>query len=103
MDLLIDMFCKYFAEDAPFPLAMTNQVLREEISETLESIAVKDKKKQGQHDDNDDNDLMLSVVDLLLQARMDHKIWKGGLDLAYKHFVSLRPTNSLTAVLMSIL
>ena len=82
----------FFSENSETPIALSNQVLREELKEALDNV-----KKES------DNKDIEEAFDLVWQARCDYKVWKGGLDKAYNAYLATRPSQPLTAVLLSLL
>jgi hypothetical protein len=90
-DLLIMVGASFFCEHSDTPIALTNQVLREDLSKKLDKVS-------GVSDDD-----LTEVFDLVWQARCDHRVWKGGLDTSYNQFIATKPAPSLTAVLLSIM
>ena len=95
--LIAEIYDENFAENAPSSIPLLNQELRDELYSLLHRVMPVDKAYVCE-------DKVLSEIhDLLWQARLDYKVWKGGLDISYKHFISLRPSPTLTAVIMSIL
>ena len=90
-DLLNIIGSSFFTENCQSPIALSNQVLREELSSKLSNVEAAN--------DEDLSDLF----DLVWQARCDHRVWKGGLNEAYIHFIATKPSPPLTAVLLSIL
>jgi hypothetical protein len=95
--LLAHIYNNYFSEDCPTPIPLTNQVMREELCRCL----AQSQTSGGQYDMN--NDAYASIVNLIWQARTDYRVWKGGLETAYKQFIVYRPSANLTAVLLSII
>lgn len=78
----------YFKVNSKQCLSMTNQVMMEELGGKLRSLTV-DKLEEANRE--------------LLAAKSDSRIWKSGLDFHYGKYLSTKPTQKMTAVILSIL
>jgi len=85
---LKEIGAKYFSVQSDECLPLSNQVLLEETGKTLRGLKV---------------DQLADAVKLVMAARGDNRVWKSGLDLAYRSYLATNPTQSLQAVLLSIL
>ena len=90
-DLLQMIGTSFFSSNCDTPIALDNQVLREEICQKIREI-----------NSISDEDLS-ELFELVWKARCDYKVWKGGLEAAYQNFIASKPNPPLTAVLLSIL
>ena len=89
---LLDMIGQtFFCENCDSPIPLSNQILREELSQKLTKI-----------DSFGDDDLS-ALYEMVWQARCDNRVWKGGLNKAYLDFIATKPSPSITAVLLSIM
>ena len=94
------VFDTYLHEDCPKPVMLTNQILRDELVCKLSQV-----RKQ-----KDTYDLPTSeyteALNLLKDSINDYKIWKGGVEQAYKQYLSTKPrlpSNTMTTALLTIL
>jgi len=90
--LLNQMGSRYFTRETEASIPLSNQVLREELSETLARVSLKSSEAEVEE-----------ACSLVSVARTDHKIWKAGLDASYKTFLANKPSPTVKAVLLSIL
>ena len=93
------IFDTYLKEDSSKPIMFSNQVLRDELSQQLSMVYNNGSYYDGPHSS------YLKVLNLLKESNNDYKVWKGGLEQAYKQFISSKPkiVNDITTVLLSIL
>merc|ERR1712029_625047 len=73
----------HLISDAPQPVVLANQVLREELAERLPQLGLKSSESE-----------VSSAVDDVWSARNDPKLWKS-LDSALKTFVANKPSPSV--------
>jgi len=77
-------------ESTSIPLG--NQVLHEELSETLAKVTPNSSEAEVEE-----------ACELVWQARNDNRVWKAGLDTSYKTFLANKPSPTVKSVLLSIL
>jgi len=82
----------YFQPGDAKCVALANQVLLEELSESLAKLSEKSSEAE-----------LEESFRLVMAARGDNKVWKAGLDTAYKTFLANKPSPSMKTVLLSIL
>jgi hypothetical protein len=93
VELLQQLLQCFFGPKASQPIALINQVLREEVCEALTSIREEDSREKFD-----------KMSNLVCQARSDYRVWKGGLDKAYNQFLASKPSlPTMTAVLLTIM
>jgi len=81
----------HLVSDAPQPVVLANQVLREELTSQLPLLGLKSSEAE-----------VSRAVDDVWSARNDPKLWKS-LDSAFKTFLANKPSPSVSQVLLSIL
>lgn len=91
VNTLLKTATEHLVSDAPQPVVLANQVLREELAERLPLLGLKSSEAE-----------ISSAVDDVWSARNDPKLWKS-LDSAFKTFVANKPSPSVSQVLLSIL
>jgi len=79
---------KFFSVQSEQCIPLSNQVLLEEAGSTLRGLGP-DGLEEG--------------LQLVEAASRDNRVWKSGLDAAYRNFVSTNPNQTISAVLLSIL
>jgi len=92
VSLLRQMGDKYFQAESEDSIPLSNQVLHEELTETLAKVTLKSSEAEVEE-----------ACELVWQARSDNRVWKAGLDLSYKTFLANKPSPTVKAVLLSIL
>lgn len=90
--LLQQMGSRYFSAGSETNIPLSNQVLHEEIAETLAKVNLKSSEAEVEE-----------ACSLVWQARTDNRVWKAGLDASYKTFLANKPSPTVKAVLLSIL
>ena len=99
-ELLVQIFQKYFHEESPSTIPLSNSVLRDDIYQKLKSITRHDQFEVSE-------DTMTNVVELLKVSSRDYRVWKGGLEVTYKAFLASKPTcrisSQINACLLSIM
>lgn len=91
VNILLKIAADHLVSDAPQPVVLANQVLREELAERLPQLGLKSSEAE-----------VSNAVDDVWSARNDLKLWKS-LDSAFKTFVANKPSPSVSQVLLSIL
>lgn len=91
VNILLKIAADHLVSDAPQPVVLANQVLREELAERLPQLGLKSSEAE-----------VSNAVDDVWSARNDPKLWKS-LDSAFKTFVANKPSPSVSQVLLSIL
>ena len=94
------IFDTYLREDSSKAIILSNQVLRDELNQQLSKVY-----NNGSYYDGPTSSYS-EVLNLLKESNRDYKVWKGGVEQAYKQFISNKPKINLkdiTAVLLSIL
>jgi len=91
VNTLLKTSADHLVSDAPQPVVLANQVLREELADRLPQLGLKSSEAE-----------ISSAVDDVWSARNDPKLWKS-LDSAFKTFVANKPSPSVSQVLLSIL
>jgi len=92
VSLLRQMGDKYFHAESGDSIPLSNQVLHEELTETLAKVTLKSSEAEVEE-----------ACELVWQARNDNRVWKAGLDTSYKTFLANKPSPTVKAVLLSIL
>lgn len=92
VSLLRQMGDKYFKAESEDSIPLSNQVLHEELTETLAKVTEKSSEAEVEE-----------ACELVWQARNDNRVWKAGLDTSYKTFLANKPSPTVKAVLLSIL
>jgi len=87
LEMMRSIASKYFSVLSDQCIALSNQVLMEEIA-NLRNVR-QEHLKNG--------------LKLLLAARSDNKVWQSGLEFAYRSFLATKPSPTLRAVILSIL
>ena len=88
---LLKTAAEHLVSDAPQPLVLGNQVLREELADLLPQLGLKSYETE-----------VSSAVDDVWSARNDPKLWKC-LDSTFKDFMWNKPSPSFSQVLLSTL
>ena len=99
-DKLTFVYTNYLHEDCPKPVMFTNQILRDELVRQLSQV-----KKESNTYDLPTSEYT-EALNLLKDSMNDYKIWKGGIEQAYKQYLSTKPrlpSSTMTAVLLTIL
>jgi len=83
VNILLKIAATHFVSDAPEPVLLANQVLREELADRLPKLGLKSPETE-----------VVGLVEDVWSARNDPKLWKS-LDSAFKTFVANKPSPSV--------
>jgi len=86
VNILLKIAATHFVSDAPEPVLLANQVLREELADRLPKLGLKSPETE-----------VVGLVEDVWSARNDPKLWKS-LDSAFKTFVANKPSPSVSQV-----